>query len=134
MNETSIPLKDSDDIIVARQTARSRASELNFSIGEQTRLATAVSELVRNAIQYAGSGVCRITYGRDGGRPTVQVIVEDNGPGITNLEKALQDGFSTSRGRGAGLPGARRLVDEFAIESNPGHTKVTIALVQATAQ
>lgn len=117
------------DVLRARQLGRSHARDLGFGRADQTRLATAISELTRNVLRYAGTGTCSFQQheGVDG-RARLQVVVEDNGPGIPDIEAAMSDGFSTGSGLGAGLPGARRLVHEFAIESRPGRTRVTIAI------
>lgn len=119
------------DIVVARRMARELAQALGFGRADQTRLATAVSELTRNLIQYAGGGFCSIREESDETAVRVAVYVEDNGPGIPDIEAAMRDGFSTSGGLGAGLPGTRRLVDDFSIQSEPGNTRVRIALVRA---
>jgi serine/threonine-protein kinase RsbT len=93
-------------------------------------LATAVSELTRNILQYAGEGTCAIIDASDESRRCIRVIVEDQGPGIPNLDLALRDGYSTSGGLGAGLPGVQRLMDEFHLTSRPGHTRLVIAMVR----
>lgn len=118
------------DILTARSTARSMAVQIGFNIADQTRLATAVSELTRNVIQYAGNGSCQIIDCSDLRNISLRVIVEDNGPGIANLDLAMQDGYSTSNGLGAGLPGTRRLMDKFSIQSIPGLTRIDIMLVR----
>jgi serine/threonine-protein kinase RsbT len=118
------------DVIRARSAARARAAQTGFGIADQIRLATAVSELTRNVIQYAGSGTCRIMDASDETEMRIRVVVEDNGAGIADIELAMQDGYSTGGGLGAGLPGTRRLMDCFAIESNPGLTRVTIAMAR----
>ena len=106
------------------------AYELGFGLADQTRLATAISELARNVVQYAREGVCVIADGSDEAMMRISVTVEDEGPGIIDVEKAMQDGFSTSRGLGAGLPGTKRLVQDFDIESAPGRTKVSIVVAR----
>lgn len=106
------------------------ARDLGLGLADQTRLATAVSELTRNVIQHAGEGVCTISGESNQTESRIQVTVDDRGPGIPDVEKAMTEGFSTTRGLGAGLPGARRLVDELSIESRPGHTKVTITMAR----
>jgi serine/threonine-protein kinase RsbT len=116
------------DIVVARSAGRELAREIGFGSADQTRLATAISELTRNIIQYAGSGVCTVVDESANGSACIRVTVEDHGPGIADVEQAMADGFSTGRGLGAGLPGTRRLVHEFALESEPGHTKIVIAM------
>ncbi|AKB77124.1 anti-sigma B factor RsbT [Methanosarcina horonobensis HB-1 = JCM 15518] len=91
-------------------------------------MATAISELARNVLKYAGEGSCFIYKEQDEKEMAVKVIVEDNGPGIADIEQAMQDGFSTGNGLGAGLPGARRLVNNFDIASEPGYTKITLEI------
>lgn len=123
-----IRIQQPGDIVTARRAARLLCEQLGFSRADQTRLATAVSELTRNVIQYAGAGVCLIGQDRSDGLLRVWVQVQDSGPGIASIELALSDGYSTSGGLGAGLPGTRRLVDQFHLESQPGSTRITIAL------
>ncbi|MBK1719111.1 anti-sigma regulatory factor [Thiocystis violacea] len=125
-----IPVRIATDIVIARRAARELCERLGFGKADQTRLATAVSELARNVIQYAGEGVCLIEDRSDGVSRRIRVVVEDQGPGIADLGRALTDGFSTGGGLGAGLPGTRRLVDEFQIESAPGRTCVTIVMAK----
>ena len=127
-SEIKLILKKTSDIVVARQTGRKIATDLGFRSADQTRLATAISELARNAIQYAGEGSCFISDESNQHNARVQVVFEDFGPGIPDIEQAMTPGFSTGGGLGAGLQGAKRLVHEFVIESKPGHTKVTIAM------
>jgi serine/threonine-protein kinase RsbT len=130
VDETRIEIKTHSDIVAARHTGREMAHELGFGSADQTRLATAISELTSNAIRYAGGGVCTITNQSGQNEKKIQVVVEDHGPGIPDIEQALMDGFSTGGSLGIGLPGSKRLVHEFDIESEPGHTKVTIAIVR----
>jgi serine/threonine-protein kinase RsbT len=125
-----IPINDTTDLLLARKTVREAAARLKLSTVDQTRLATAVSELTRNVLQYAGHGVCRIWQTQEANRVQIHVEVEDHGPGIPDVELALHDGYSTSGGLGAGLPGTRRLMDEFFIESRPGYTRVLITLIR----
>ena len=104
------------------------AAALGFRVLDQTRLATVASELSRNVIKYAGRGrlIAQPTESASG-RQALRLIFEDRGPGIPDIEAAMRDGFSTGRGLGKGLPGARRLVDEFEIESEVGRgTRVTV--------
>lgn len=132
MPET-LPIVTDRDVLLARRQGRERARALGMGLADQTRLATAISELARNVLRYAGSGTCTFVEGEVGaGRKRLRVIVEDHGPGIANIEDALRDGFSTGRGLGAGLPGARRLVHEFELESRPGLTRVTIGMIGRT--
>lgn len=129
----TVPLKQTDDIILARQAGREMARDLGFGTADQTRLATAISELTRNVIEYAGEGVCTVTDESDDARRRISVIVEDHGPGVPDVEQAMTDGFSTGKSLGTGLSGTRRLVTDFDLQSRPGHTKVTIALVRRRA-
>lgn len=123
-----IPIHGPQDIVLARSSARAMAAQLGFSVADQTRLATAVSELARNVIQYAGSGACELVDGSDLNNIRICITVEDNGPGIPDLDLAMKDGYSTSNGLGAGLPGTRRLMDSFSVESVPGLTRIHIML------
>ena len=126
----SIPVSQASDVVTARRAARELCEQLGFGKADQTRLATAVSELTRNVIQYASHGVCMIEDRSTATHRSIWVQVADQGAGIANLELALTDGYSTSGGLGAGLPGTRRLVDQFHIESTPQGTCITIALVK----
>ena len=130
MPATAIELKVETDVVLARQAGRELAREMGFGSADQTRLATAISELARNVIEYAGEGICLISNDSNEHGTRIQVVVEDNGPGIADLEQAMTHGFTTGGGLGVGLPGAKRLVQEFNIESSPGHTRVTIAITQ----
>jgi serine/threonine-protein kinase RsbT len=116
------------DMISARQMVRKRATDLAFSLIDQTKLVTATSELARNMIHYGGGGIMTVETVEKGGRRGVRITFEDEGPGIPDVEKALQDGYSTGAGLGLGLGGSRRLANEFEIQSQPGKgTKVVIA-------
>jgi serine/threonine-protein kinase RsbT len=135
MNEPAsierLPIRTHNDIVTARHAAREHSARLGFGRAYQTRLATAVSELTRNVIQYAGEGSCLIEDQVDARGCSIQVTVEDQGPGIPDLALAMADGFSTSGGLGAGLPGTRRLVDQFQISSEPGLTRIVISIHKA---
>ena len=124
-----IPILGEDGIVAARQAARQAAKRLGFGMVDQSRIATAVSELARNVVRYATGG-CGEAVVRDlATAQTVglEVVVRDEGPGIADVDLALREGFTTGPGLGLGLPGARRLVDEFAIDTGPGRgTMVTI--------
>jgi serine/threonine-protein kinase RsbT len=124
----SIALESEHDIAVARGQVRGMAAAIGFSLTDQTRLATVASELARNVIKYAKRGrmIAQPTQKPDG-RDGLRLIFEDNGPGIADIEAAMRDGFTTGRGLGKGLPGSKRLVDEFRIESGVGQgTRVTV--------
>jgi serine/threonine-protein kinase RsbT len=118
--ESRIAIESDADVVTARQRARELAGELELSSTDQTLLATAISEVARNITTYATRGEVLLRIVRDGdGREGIEVLAIDQGPGIADIERALQDGYTTGGGLGLGLPGARRLVDEFEIESAP---------------
>lgn len=130
----SVEIEYETDVVTARSAGRETARDLGFGLADQTRLATAISELTRNVIQYAGSGLCTIVDESDEDLARLRVVVEDNGPGIADIDNAMEDGYSTGGGLGAGLPGAKRLVDEFDLDTEPGHTSVTIKMTRRKAQ
>jgi serine/threonine-protein kinase RsbT len=105
------------DIVIARTMARDVAKALGFGAIDQARIATAVSELARNIFLYAGTGNVTVSQIEKNNRKGIEIVCEDQGPGITNIDLVMQDGYSTSRGMGMGLPGAKRLMDEFVIRS-----------------
>ena len=119
--ECKVPINSERDIVVARQKGRAMATEFGFSIGNATLIATTISELARNIISYAGRGEIVMSVVRDSDRTGIIIVASDNGPGIADISLAMRDGFSTSGSLGIGLPGARRLMDEFNIESQLGH-------------
>lgn len=115
-----ITINRGDDVILAREYAREMAQEIGFDHAEQTQIGTATSELSRNVHQFARNGKVTITTVVRDGMTGIEIVVEDRGPGIADIPQAMQDGFSTNNGLGFGLPGARRLMDEFEIESSVG--------------
>ena len=115
-----IVVKVSEDIVTARQAGRELAAELGFSLTDRTMISTAISEIARNITSDAGVGEVRLLVGDREGRKALVVQAEDQGPGIRDISRALEDGFSTGRGLGLGLPGARRLMDRLTIDSAPG--------------
>ena len=126
-NET-LEIRNSADVVTVRQATRALAERTGLSLVDQTKLVTAASELARNTLAYGGGGTVRLGALENGVRRGVRLTFEDQGPGIPNVEQALKDGFTTGTGLGLGLGGARRLVNEFSIESTPGKgTRVTIA-------
>jgi serine/threonine-protein kinase RsbT len=126
-SEASVPIERELDAVTARQKGRELAASIGFSSTDQTLLATAISELARNIISYAGHGKIELTTVVEGGRRGIMIVAEDQGPGISDPELAMRDGFSTGKSLGLGLPGARRLVDEFNLETALGQgTKVTL--------
>lgn len=117
-----------DDVVLARQVVREWSVAAGFSLVDQTKLVTAASELARNVIEYGGGGTLRLEALNDGAKRGLRLIFEDQGPGIPDIQQALKDGFTTGGGLGLGLGGAKRLVNEFDIQSRPGEgTRVTIA-------
>jgi serine/threonine-protein kinase RsbT len=127
-----IAIESDADVVTARQRARQLAIGLEMPSTDQTLLATAISEVARNITAYAQRGEVLLELIRDGhGRRGIRVIAHDEGPGIADLERAMTDGYTTGGGLGLGLPGARRLVDEFEIETAPG-AGTTVTLVKWT--
>ncbi|HXA22122.1 MAG TPA: anti-sigma regulatory factor [Acetobacteraceae bacterium] len=124
----TMPLRTSDDVVRVRQAVRLRAVGAGFSLVDQTKIVTAASEIARNTVDYGGGGVLRIEVLRDGRRQGVRLTFTDQGPGIPDIALALKDGYTSGGGLGLGLSGAKRLSNEFAITSAPGHgTTVTLA-------
>ena len=123
-----LPLRDEQDVVRARQAVRARMQELQFSLVDQTKLVTAASELARNAVIYGKGGDMTIEVALVNERTAIRLTFEDHGPGIADMEAAMTDGWTSGNGLGMGLPGAKRLVNEFHIESTPGKgTRVQIA-------
>ena len=118
--EVHVSINEETDIVVARQQGRELAKQLGFSESELTVIATAISELTRNIVDYAGHGEVIIKVIGGESKHGVEIIAHDNGPGIPNVELAMQDGYSTGHGLGLGLPGVKRLMDEFEITSQVG--------------
>ena len=113
-----------DDIVAARKAGHELALDLGFSLTDVTMIATAISEVARNITSYAGRGAVRIAVAEREGRKALVVRAEDEGPGIADVERAMEDGYSTGRGLGLGLPGARRLMDRLVIHSALGRGTV----------
>ncbi|MCK1995497.1 anti-sigma regulatory factor [Peribacillus muralis] len=116
------------DIVAARQLGRNVAKELGFGTVDQARITTAISELARNIYLYAGQGSVSIEKLNEDGKSGLKIIAEDQGPGIEDIRRVMEDGYTTSGGLGAGLPGAKRLMDEFDIESIPGEGTTIVAM------
>jgi len=114
------PVSSEYDIVRARQTARELSKQFGMGIVDQTRLTTAVSELCRNMYEFAGGGEIIFETGDLDGREALMVSFVDEGPGISDLQLVMQDGYTSGKGMGFGLPGAKRLVDDFLLESEPG--------------
>jgi serine/threonine-protein kinase RsbT len=119
-HETHVPIVSDADIVVARQQGRALARELGFSSSDQALIATAISEVARNILQHARQGEIALSTITENHRQGIVVVARDEGPGIPDIELAMRDGYSTTRSLGLGLPGAKRLTDEFEIVSEPG--------------
>jgi serine/threonine-protein kinase RsbT len=132
VGEIRVEINSDQDIVVARQKGRVLAGELGFSAGDATLIATAISELARNIVSYARTGEIKLQGIHGSSRVGILVIASDDGPGIIDIRQALRDGFSTSGSLGLGLPGVRRLMDEFEISSQPG--KGTLVAVKKWRQ
>ena len=123
-----LPLKNSNDVVLARQKVRQWAIELHFSLVDQTKLVTAASELARNTLDYGLGGEMTIETLSSGAKVGLRLTFEDHGPGIPDIERALKDGYTSGSGMGLGLGGSKRLVNEFNIQSEVGKgTKITVA-------
>ncbi|MFD4461814.1 ATP-binding protein [Nocardia sp. NPDC058480] len=118
--QVAIAVKVSEDIVTARQAGSELAGDLGFTLTDRTMISTAISEIARNITSYAGSGEIRLLIDVREGRRALVIQAEDQGPGIRDIPRALEDGYSTGRGLGLGLPGARRLMDRLTIDSAPG--------------
>lgn len=123
-----VDIRSSDDVVRVRQVARTLALGAGLSLVDQTKIVTAASELARNTLDYGGGGLVLAELVELSGRRGLRLTFEDKGPGIADIEAALKDGYTTGKGMGLGLGGAKRLSNEFAIQSKPGEgTKVVIA-------
>lgn len=128
--EERIAIESDNDVVVARQRARALAAKVDLTSTDQTLLATAISEVARNITTYAQRGEVLLSIVRDnGGREGIRVVARDDGPGIEDVDLAMQDGYTSGGGLGLGLPGARRLVDEFDIKTAPS-VGTTVTLVK----
>lgn len=122
-----LPIASGDDVVRVRQLVRTRAQAIKLSLVDQTKLVTAASELARNTLVHGGAGVARIEVVQRGGRPGIRAVFSDEGPGIPDLDLALTAGWTSGGGLGLGLSGAKRLVDEFDIDTEVGRgTSVTV--------
>jgi serine/threonine-protein kinase RsbT len=123
-----LPLRNSNDVVIARQRVRQSSIALHFSLVDQTKLVTAASELARNALDHGKGGEMTIEELSNGSKMGIRLTFEDHGPGIPDIERALTDGFTSGSGMGLGLGGSKRLVNEFSIQSEVGKgTTITIA-------
>ena len=127
VRDETLSIRTSDDVVRVRQQARTRAVEIGFGLVDQTKLVTAASELARNTVNHGGGGTVRMEALSNAAHRGLRLTFEDHGPGIADVELALQDGYTTGSGLGLGLGGTKRLVNEFEIESRPGEgTRVCI--------
>jgi serine/threonine-protein kinase RsbT len=122
--EIVVAIDNPDDIVDARKAGHQLALDLGFSLTDVTMIATAISEVARNITSYAGHGAVRVAVADREGRQALIIRAEDEGPGIADIERAMEDGYSTGRGLGLGLPGARRLMDRLIVESELGRGTV----------
>jgi serine/threonine-protein kinase RsbT len=127
--EESVAIKKASDIVAARQKGRVLAAGLGFSLGDATLIATAISELARNMLLYAGGGelILQEVYKQE--RRGITMVARDSGPGIADIRRAMTGGFSTSGGLGLGLSGVRRLMDEMDVQSEAGHGTKVVATI-----
>ncbi len=120
-------VRGGEDVVAVRQVVREWSVTAGFSLVDQTKIVTAASELARNTVQYGGGGTMRLEFLNDGPRRGLRLVFEDQGPGIADIEQALRDGYTSGGGLGLGLGGARRLANEFEIDSKPGEgTRIAI--------
>lgn len=125
--EFCVLIKSAADIVVARQKGRALAIQLGFAGSDPTVIAAAISEVARNIVNHAKNGEIVLSGTHDGGKYGIQIVARDEGPGIADIERAMQYGYSSEKGMGVGLPGAKWLMDEFDIQSQPGKgTRVTM--------
>jgi serine/threonine-protein kinase RsbT len=128
VGDVCVPIRDDSDIVAARSAGRSVAEERGFGGSDVTMIATAISELARNILKYAEQGEIVIEPVEKNSRAGVAVVARDDGPGIADVSLAMRDGFSTTNSLGLGLPGTRRMMDEFEIVSAPGHGTTVTAI------
>lgn len=118
--DLDMPLRNDEDVVRLRKSVRELAVQIGLSLVDQTKLVTAASELARNTLRYGGGGEVRLRVVTNGFERGLNVVFSDQGPGIADVDLALSDGYTTGGGLGLGLGGARRLVDDFAIDTSPG--------------
>ncbi|HET8891342.1 MAG TPA: anti-sigma regulatory factor [Candidatus Angelobacter sp.] len=127
VKQETVPIANSSDVVVARQKVRQWATEMKFTLVDQTKLVTAASELARNALDHGKGGHMVIEKVENSSKSGLKLVFEDRGPGIADVEAALRDGFTTGGGMGLGLGGSKRLVNDFHIDSQPGKgTRITV--------
>jgi serine/threonine-protein kinase RsbT len=127
LKQEKLPILTSSDVVLARQKVRQWATEMKFTLVDQTKLVTAASELARNALEHGKGGHMVIEQVENSVKNGLKLVFEDQGPGIADIETALRDGFTSGGGMGLGLGGSKRLVNDFHIESEPGKgTRITV--------
>jgi serine/threonine-protein kinase RsbT len=127
LKSSTLPIRSDADVVQVRQAVRNLAVELKFGLVDQTKVVTAASELARNTLDHGGGGEVLLEVIEDGSRQGLRMTFEDTGPGIRDIEQAMRDGYTSGKGMGLGLGGAKRLTHEFSIQSEAGvGTKVTI--------
>ena len=119
-HEVRVKINSAADVVAARQEARALALEAGFSVCDSTLITTAISEITRNVLEFAQQGEVTISLLTNGTKAGVKIVVNDHGPGIDNIAQVMKDGYSSRQGMGIGLPGTKRLMDEFEIRSKPG--------------
>jgi serine/threonine-protein kinase RsbT len=125
--QETVPIASSSDVVLARQKVRQWAIEMKFTLVDQTKLVTAASELARNTLDHGKGGQMMIQQVENSIKSGLKLVFEDRGPGISDVDAALRDGYTTGGGMGLGLGGSKRLVNEFQIESEPGKgTRITV--------
>ncbi len=125
VDETVVEIRREEDIVVARQAGRDLAKQMGYGLVDQSRIPTAISELARNILRYAGTGKVTVRS-LSVPRPGIEVVAEDQGPGIANIKQAMTEGYSSSGGLGMGLPGTKRLMDEMEIDTAPGRGTIIV--------
>ncbi len=125
----TLPVAKGEDVVRVRQMVRAKAVDIGFSLVDQTKIITAASEIARNTIDYGGGGAMQMDHIRTGGRQGLRLVFADKGPGIPDIARALQDGYTSGGGLGLGLSGAKRLSSEFDIQSKVGEG-TTITLIR----
>jgi serine/threonine-protein kinase RsbT len=119
-DEIRVPIEREEDVVIARQKGRELAAQTGFSMTDRTLIALAISEIARNIVSYAHRGEVKICRVNDGPRVGVLIVAEDEGPGIADIDLAMRDGYSTAKSLGVGLPGTKRIMDEFEVTSVVG--------------
>ena len=119
-DEIRVPIEREEDVVIARQKGRELAAETGFSNTDRTIIALAISEIARNIVSYAHRGEMEMCRVDDGVRVGISIVAQDEGPGIADIELAMRDGYSTAKSLGVGLPGTRRIMDEFELTSTVG--------------